>query len=441
MQVVLVGGGHIGLPTALSFARNGRRCVVHDTDAARIAALAEGRIPFFEPGLDELIAAEVAAGRIVGTTDPTEAYRGADVAFICVDTPMGPDGHADLRALLNAAETIAATAPAGIVAVTKSTVPLGTGERLRALFAERGADVAVASNPEFLQEGLALQEALAPTRILVGSDAPRALELLRELYAPFVAAGAAWVETDLATAELTKYASNAFLAMKISYANALAEICEAAGADVGTLTGTLGLDPRIGPGHLQPGIGYGGGCLSKDLSALRSTLAELGLKVGLLDEVEAINERALGAVLGKVREGLGDLRERRVTLLGLAFKPGTDDVRMAPALRLASALLDAGAIVTGYDPEAGPNAVRELTALRVEDDPVRAVEGAECAVVCTEWEQIRALDPARLRGAMARPFVVDGRGALDAAAFAAAGVEVVSVGRPAADRTAEGILT
>ena len=442
MQVVIVGGGRVGLPTALTFARSGHRTVVHDTDAGRIQELTAGRIPFFEPGLDDLVAEQVASGRLSGTTDPAEAYRGAEVAFICVDTPMGADGTADLRALLNAAETIARTGEDGLVVTVKSTVPVGTGARLTALFAERGGPaVHVASNPEFLQEGLALQEALAPTRILVGSDAAKAREVLRELYAPFVADGAAWVETDLATAELTKYASNAFLAMKISYANALAEICDTIGADVVTLTQTLGLDPRIGAGHLRPGIGYGGGCLSKDLSALRTTLDGLGIRFGLLDEVEAINERALDGVLDKVRTGLGGLHGRRVTLLGLAFKPETDDVRMAPSLRLAARLLDEGATVIGYDPRAGEVAAKELSALEVDDDPYRALEDAECAVVCTEWDQIRSLDLERARAAMARPFVVDGRNAFDPAAMAAAGFEYVATGRPAVGRSEERILT
>ena len=440
MHVVIVGGGRVGLPTALSFARVGHPTVVLDTDAERVAALAAGVLPFFEPGLDGPVFEQAALGRLRFTADPADAYADAEVAFICVETPMGADGAADLRAVFAAAETIAETAH-DIVVAMKSTVPVGTGARLERLFAERAASpLPVASNPEFLKEGSALNEALHPRRILVGSGSARAKEVLRELYGPFVDDGAAWVETDLPTAELTKYASNAFLAMKISYANALAEICDAVGADVVTLTETLGHDARIGAGHLRPGMGYGGGCLSKDLAALRGTVAALGLEVRLLDEIEAINERAAFAVLAKARASLGDLRGRRVTLLGLAFKPETDDVRMAPALAVAAGLLEAGAIVTGYDPRAAGAAKRALPHLDVEPDPYRALEGADCAIVCTEWEQIRTLDLAQVRSVMARPLIIDGRNVFDPVEMAAAGFTYLGTGRSAAEGGPEPVL-
>jgi UDPglucose 6-dehydrogenase len=245
-----------------------------------------------------------------------------------------------------------------------------------------------------------------------------------------------WVETDLATAELTKYASNAFLAMKVSYANMLAEVCDALGADVVTVTRALGPDPRIGPGHLRAGMGYGGGCLTKDLAALRSALAERGVRVPLLDEIEEINLRATVGVLAKVQASLGDLAGRRVTLLGLAFKPETDDVRMAPALALGADLLAAGAIVTGYDPQATEGAERSLPDLDVHTDMYRALEGAECAVVCTEWNEIRALDLARAFDVMARPLVIDGRNVFDPARMVAAGFTYLPTGRPASEAIA-----
>ena len=431
MQVVIVGGGRVGLPTALSFARVGHPTVVLDTDPERVSALASGTLPFFEPGLEAPVFEQVALGRLRFTADPADAYADADLAFICVDTPMDADGDADLRAVFAAAGTITETA-SDIVVVMKSTVPVGTGARLEELFAQRASSALhVASNPEFLQEGSALNEALRPSRILVGSGSDHAKDVLRELYGPFVADGSAWVETDLATAELTKYASNAFLAMKISYANALAEICDALGADVVTLTETLGHDARIGGGHLRPGMGYGGGCLSKDLAALRKTVAALGLEVRLLDEIDAINERAASGIVAKAREALGDLRGRRVTLLGLAFKPQTDDVRMAPALRVAEALLHAGATVVGYDPRATAAARQVLPELAVDADPYRALEGAECAVVCTEWDQIRALDLGQVRAVMARPLIVDGRNVFDPVEMEAAGFTYLGVGRPA----------
>lgn len=432
MHVVIVGGGRVGLPTALSFARIGHQVWVLDIDPERVAALSNGVFPFYEPGLDALVFEQVSLGRLCFTTDPVAAYDGADVALICVDTPMRALGEADVSAVFSAMDTIARTVETALVVATKSTVPLGTGARLQALVDEAGgsSQILVASNPEFMQEGAALAEALTPTRIVVGSESIQARATLRDAYAPFVEGGATWVETDLATAELIKYASNAFLAMKISYANVLAEICEAVGADVVTLTDALGVDPRIGPGHLRAGMGYGGGCLGKDLAALRSTLEERGLDVPILREIEAINDRALRGVSMKVKEQLGDLEGRRVVLLGLAFKPNTDDVRAAPALRLAADLLDAGAVVVGYDPKATEAAGRSLPALRVEDDPYQALRDADCAIVCTEWDEIRSLDLARVRAIMARPIIVDGRNVFEPDAAAAAGIIYVAIGRP-----------
>lgn len=431
MHIVIVGGGHVGLPTALSFARIGHQVWVLDTDPERVATLSNGVFPFYEPGLDAHVFEQVSLGRLRFTTDPTAAYDGADVALICVDTPMRALGESDLSAVFSAAETIARTVGTTLVVATKSTVPVGTGARLQALFEQAGGSrqILVASNPEFLQEGAALTEALTPIKIVVGSESLQARAVLRDAHAPFVEAGATWVETDLATAELTKYASNAFLAMKISYANVLAEICEAVGADVVTLTEALGLDPRIGPGHLRAGMGYGGGCLGKDLAALRVTLVERGLDVPILREIEAINDRALRGVRTKVQELLGDLAGRRVALLGLAFKPDTDDVRAAPALRLAADLLDAGAVVVGYDPRATEAATRSLPALAVDDDPYRALEGAECVIVCTEWGEIRSLDLVRVRAMMAQPIMIDGRNVFEPDAAAAAGFTYVATGR------------
>lgn len=439
MQVAIVGGGRVGLPTALSLARIGHTTVVYDTDASRVASLVAGSVPFFEPGLDDALFEQVTLGRLRFTVDPTEALTDARVVFICVDTPMGPDGHADLRAVEAAASTIARCARGTVVVVTKSTVPLGTGEWLQDLLDERAdaSEPLVASNPEFLQEGLALNEALRPSRILVGSGSDEAKRVLREVYAPFVDAGATYLETDLATAELTKYASNAFLAMKISFANALAEICDVVGADVVTLTRALGVDPRIGPGHLHAGLGYGGACLGKDLSALRGSLHERGVEVELLDVIERINDRAVDRVTTRVREALGDLSGRTVVLLGLAFKPGTDDVRSAPALRLAAELLAAGASVTGYDPRACDAAQRSLPELRVSEDLYGALAGADCAVICTEWDEIKALDLDRARATMARPLLIDGRNVLDPDTAAAAGFVYRATGRPTPSVTVE----
>jgi UDPglucose 6-dehydrogenase len=426
VRIAVLGAGRVGVPTAASLARLGHEVAATDIDERRIDALARGRVPFHEAGLEDLVREGAEAGRLRFTPRAPEALEGVRAAFLCVGTPEGQDGSADLSALDAAAETVARHAGPPVVVAVKSTVPVGTTERLRTRFSE---GFSLAANPEFLREGRAVDDSLRPFRILVGSREPEAVAVMREIYAPLIRIGIPWMETDPATAEVAKHACNAFLAMKISYVNALARVCDAAGADVATVTEAMGVDERIGPAYLQAGLGYGGYCLPKDVRAFERAAAGLGYDFALLREVERLNAEAVETVVDKIRSALGEPAGRRVALLGLAFKPGTDNVTSAPALALARSLLGLGAAVIGYDPQASEAARRTLPDLEVSGDPYQALEGAHCAVLCTEWEELLALDPERVVRAMATPVIVDGRNALDEEALAKAGATYLPTGR------------
>ncbi|HWC32895.1 MAG TPA: UDP-glucose/GDP-mannose dehydrogenase family protein [Actinomycetota bacterium] len=395
MKVGIVGAGHVGLPTAGAFARVGHEVVVTDVDHEKIALLERGAMPFFEPGLEELLREGILAKRISFTSDTGEAVAGAPVVFICVGTPPRRDGEANLAAVERSAEDVARYASEPLVVVEKSTVPFGTGDRVRETMRRVRPDLEfqVVCNPEFLREGSAVEDSLRPGRILVGTSSAEARDAMRQLYEPFVEAGATWIETDIATAEIAKHASNAFLALKVSYANALARICELAGADVLKVADIMGADPRIGRAHLTAGLGYGGSCFPKDLAAFDRLSRRLGYEFPILAEVARINEEIIDETFRKIEAALWNLEEKRVALLGLAFKPGTDDVRFAPALALAQRLLDAGVSVVGYDPQAAAGAKAEVPAMELAGDPYSALDGAHCAVLCTEWPELRALDP------------------------------------------------
>jgi UDPglucose 6-dehydrogenase len=319
-----------------------------------------------------------------------------------------------------------------MVVVEKSTVPVQTAERIRAVLARTSPHAFhVASNPEFLREGRAVEDSLHPDRILVGADSPWGHGMMRQLYEPMIAAGGRYFATDVPTAELAKHACNAFLALKISFANGLARVCEASGADVVAVADIMGSDPRIGRDFLDAGLGWGGSCFPKDLAAFRAQSTALGYAFGLLDEVVKINDEALASTFNKIKEALWNLEGKRVVLLGLAFKPGTDDVRESPALRLAQMLLDGGATVLGIDPEAGPAAAARLPGLEVVDDVYAAADGADCLVVCTEWPEFATLDLVRLKGILTVPILVDGRNLFDARAAREAGFSYFPTGRPA----------
>jgi UDPglucose 6-dehydrogenase len=394
-------------------------------------------IPFHEPGLSELVREGVASGLLSFSADIANAAR-AEIAFVCVGTPATGDGSADLRAVDESAATLADAADGELVIAQKSTVPVGTGERIAGVAQRRAratASVDVASNPEFLREGHAIEDTLRPDRIVVGGH-PSAVELIRRAYAPILdASGSAFVATDLATAELVKQASNAFLATKVSFANLVADLCERTGADVETVTAAMGMDGRIGPRFLSAGLGYGGGCIPKDVEAFSRTAEVLGVDAGLLREVDRINRERAGVVVSKVRAAAGPLAGSRIAVWGLAFKPGTDDLRSAPGIDVTRLLLEEGADVAAYDPEAMPAAKSLIPGATFASDPL-AADGAACLVICTDWEEFRTTDLDRLRSALAAPVVVDGRNLFDTGTLQDKGFRYLSIGSPGTRDTA-----
>ena len=433
MRVVVVGTGHVGLVSAVSLAAVGHDVVGLDNDEEKIEALRQGLCPFYEPGLQALMEQATDAGRLWFEAEPADAMKGAQVVFICVGTPARASGEASLVALERAVRSIAPSLAGPVVVVEKSTVPAGTADRLwRVLRLERPdleERIEVVSNPEFLREGQAVEDALHPGRILVGSRSPKGFETMRRLYEPMIREGSRLIETDMATAELAKHACNAFLALKVSFANALARVCELADADVTSVVDVMGSDPRIGRSYLDAGLGYGGFCFPKDLQAFERLSARLGYDFPLLREVERINGQAVEATFDKVKDALWNLEDKRIALLGLSFKPNTDDVRFSPALALAGRLLGEGAAVVGYDPRAGTNAKSELPGLEVASSADDAMEGAHCMVVCTEWDEFRSLDLERAKSLLAHPIVVDGRNVFEPTEMKAAGFVYYGTGR------------
>lgn len=434
MRIGVIGTGHIGLTASVSFAEIGHRVVGTDSDPEKIDLLRQGIPPFYEPGLEGLLQKHSDSGRLSFTPDPAEAVADADVLFLCVGTPAKISGEASLIAVERAVRDVAVNANRDLVLVQKSTVPAGTANRVQRairLHNSRAAHrVEVVSNPEFLREGRAIEDSLNPDRILVGAESEKAFRVMREVYRPLVDKGCIYIETDVKTAELAKHASNAFLAMKISFANGLARVCEAAGADVVDVADIMGADPRIGRSFLDAGLGYGGYCLPKDIQAFEHLSAQLGYDFALLREIIRINDGAIDAAVQKIKEGLWNLEDKTIALLGLAFKPGTDDVRFAPPLVLARKLLAEGARVVGYDPQASAGAKEEVPELEIAPDPYDAAWGAHCVVTCTEWAEFQTLDLHRLRNIMAYPLVVDGRNVFRPSAMAAAGLIYLPTGRP-----------
>ncbi|MFD1528027.1 UDP-glucose/GDP-mannose dehydrogenase family protein [Pseudonocardia aurantiaca] len=429
-RIAVIGSGYVGLTTGACLASLGHRVVCADIDSAKVERLREGVVDILEPGLADLVVENRAAGRLEFVVGAREAVGGGDgdpveVVFLCVPTPMGVGGAADLAAVRAVAEEVRHLLPSGCVVVNKSTVPVGTAEATRRLLNRR--DVAVVSNPEFLREGSAVQDFLHPDRIVVGSDAQDAAERVAALYSKL---GAPTVLTDAASAELVKYAANCFLAMKLSYVNALAELCDVLGADVGDVTEGMGHDRRIGQAFLRPGPGWGGSCLPKDTQALVQVAAAAGIDVPLVSASIETNERQQRLMLDKIRAAVGgSLAGRRLGLLGLTFKAGTDDLRDSPALAVARLLRGEGAELTAYDPGC-PHAVPGMTdAVTVVDEPLLVAKGADALVVLTEWPEFRSLDWAAVAGALTSRVVVDTRNLLDSDVLRRAGISWVGVGR------------
>jgi UDPglucose 6-dehydrogenase len=439
MQLAVVGAGHVGLVTAACMASDGHTVVAMDDDASKIAGLVDGRIWFHEPGLPELVEEQVAAGRLSFSDDLAVALKDAEIVFVCVGTPPLPGGGPNLRFVEAVGRKVGELAEQDVVVVEKSTVPANTGQRLRGVIAReldrRGhdIDVFVASNPEFLREGQAVADTLNPDRVVYGTEDDAAREVLRRAYAPLVErTGAPVVETDVPTAELIKHASNAMLATRISFINQVARVCDAVGADVKVVAEGMGLDERIGPKFLQAGLGYGGSCFPKDVDAFIHLARQVGEDFLLLEEVRRINEGQREIVLRKLRDELWHLEEKVVTLLGTAFKPGTDDLREAPALYLARALLAEGATVRVYDPVALDAFVAVVDGVIPFSDPREAMRDADATVITTEWDEVKALTPADFLESLSYPIVVDARNAFDPDEMLDAGVRYLSMGRRSA---------
>ena len=432
MNVAVVGTGYVGLVVGACLAETGNDVTCADVDAAKVEGLTRNAVPIYEPGLEPLVVHNQREGRLRFTTDVGAAVEGADVVFIAVGTPADEDGSADLQHVLDVARTIGRHMNRPKIVITKSTVPAGTAERVRAeIAAHTGTPFHVCSNPEFLKEGAAVEDFMKPDRVVVGVDSDAAANVLEELYAPFVRTGNPLIFMDIPSAEMTKYAANAMLAMRISFMNQIARLCEALGADVGLVRRGIGSDRRIGAAFLFPGPGYGGSCFPKDVQALIRTGAERGVPLDILQAVEAANERQKRVLFEKLeRHFAGTLRGETIAVWGLAFKAETDDVRESPALVLVEALLAAGARVRVHDPAALGTArhhlgERVVYAARAYD----ALEGAAALVIVTEWLEYRNPDFARIKQLLARPLIVDGRNLYEPDRLARLGFTYDSIGR------------
>jgi UDPglucose 6-dehydrogenase len=435
LRIAIIGGGYVGLVSGACFAEFGVEVRVVEADAAKLDALRAGRMPIYEPGLDKLIADNVAAGRLHFDSDLAAAVHDAAAVFIAVGTPTRRgDGHADLTYVVEAVEQVARALSAATVVVTKSTVPVGTGRRIGEILRRVRPDLHcdVASNPEFLREGSAISDFMRPDRVVIGTEGEQAREVLRRLYRPLYLIEAPILFTGLETAELIKYASNSFLAMKVTFANELADLCDKLGADAHDVARGMGLDGRIGRKFLHPGPGFGGSCLPKDTLAFTRIAVDAGAPSRLIETVVAVNESRKAGMGERIIAACGgSVRGRTVALLGLTFKPGTDDMRDSPSIPIARSLVEAGATVRAYDP-AGMAQARPLLpdAVIYCPDALGAASGADALVIATEWNEFRALAPARIRDAMTGRTVVDLRNIYDPVAMRGAGFIYHCVGRP-----------
>ncbi len=449
MQISVIGCGYVGLVTSACLAEIGHYVIATDNDAAKIDTLLASKLPIFEPYLDILVAKARQQGRLVFTGDLAEAIRAGDVIFICVGTPPLENGDADLSGIDRVARLIAAEARTPKLVIEKSTVPVQTGQQLKRALAIYGRNSSVsfrvASNPEFLREGTAIFDFLHPDRIVVGVEDQSAEQQLREIYRPILegefncplhvpscppGGTPPFLVTTINSAELIKHASNSFLALKISYANMIAELCERLGANVDEVTRAMGLDPRIGEHFLRPGLGFGGFCLPKDIQAFIRLAERAGVDFALLKEAERINKRRIDYFLEKTKRALWVIKDKQIGILGLAFKPNTDDVRFAPAVELIHRLIIEGAHVRAYDPQAMGKTRGLFPSVHYGADPYEVAQEADALLIITEWDEFRNLDWKRIHDSMARPLVLDGRNLLDPAGMDAVGFEYHSIGRP-----------
>jgi UDPglucose 6-dehydrogenase len=432
MRIAMIGTGYVGLVSGACFADFGHRVCCVDKDGAKIDGLNAGLMPIWEPGLEALVKANAERGRLTFTTDVASAVEGAEAVFIAVGTPARRgDGHADLTFVFDAVRELARVIRPGTVVVTKSTVPVGTGDRIEQILREEGAEgVSVASNPEFLREGAAIADFKHPDRIVVGAEDDHAQEVLRDIYRPLFLNRAPILITGRRTAELTKYAANAFLAVKISFINEIADLCEAVDADVQDIARGIGLDNRIGPKFLHAGPGYGGSCFPKDTLALLQTATSAGVDQRIVRTTVEVNDDRKARMVERVERALGgEVAGKRVAVLGLAFKPNTDDMRDAPSIPLVNALVERGAAVIAFDPVARHQAEKVLTGIAFADDAYAAADGADALVIVTEWDEFRALDLDRIAGSLRGKVLVDLRNVYDPAEAAEAGLAYSGIGR------------
>lgn len=432
MHIAVIGTGYVGLVTGACFAEFGVDVTCVDVDEDKIQRLLKGVMPIYEPGLEQLVAKNTQAGRLRFTTDVRQAVEQALVIFLAVGTPPNSDGSPDLSYVESAASSIAEYMNGYKVIVTKSTVPIGTGEHIRKLISERKktrANFGVVSNPEFLREGAAINDFMRPDRVVIGSRDEEAIAIMKDLYRPLYLIEAPFVITSLEAAELTKYAANAFLAMKVSFINEIANLCDKIGCDVHDVARAIGMDKRIGSKFLHPGPGFGGSCFPKDTRALSSVARHYDAAALIVDAVIEVNERQARQMLTKIRNLCGPLKGKTIAVLGLAFKPETDDMREAPALGIIRSLLDDGASVRAYDPVAKSEAMKLLPNIDYADDEYAAVKGADALVFVTEWNQFRALDMTRIRDLMATPKIADLRNIYEPEDMRELGFEYVGVGR------------
>jgi len=447
LRLSVIGCGYVGLVTGACLAEAGHDVMCTDIDAGRIAQLKAGQVPIYEQHLDKILASAAKSGKISYTDDPGEAIRFGDAIFICVGTPPRPDGSADLSAIDHVAQQIAAQARSPKLVVEKSTVPARTGielQRALSAYSRGNGGFRVASNPEFLREGTAVEDFFHPDRIVVGVEDPAAAEQLREIYRPILERKfscpvhegkcpdnykAEFLVTTISSAELIKHASNSFLALKISYANAVSDLCEKLGANVEEVTHAMGLDPRIGTQFLKAGLGFGGFCFPKDIQAFISLAATVGVDFEILKAAERVNKQRIDRFLEKINKALWVVKGKRVAILGLAFKANTDDIRFAPALDVMKRLLDEGAEVHACDPEALEKAKKQFPQAHYHQDPYKALEGAHAALICTEWDAYKKIDWERVGNLMARKLVVDGRNLFSPVKMKALGFEYTSFGR------------
>jgi UDPglucose 6-dehydrogenase len=431
MKIAVIGTGYVGLVAGACLAENGNDVVCVDKDSAKVRALQRGRIPIYEPGLEELVRRNRAEKRLLFTTDLGKGVRSSQIIFIAVGTPTGEDGSADLRHVLEVARQIGKAMNGYKVVVDKSTVPVGTSEKVReTIRKETQHPFSVVSNPEFLKQGAAIEDFMKPDRVVIGAEDQRAAEIMKELYAPFTRTGAPIMMMDCASAELCKYAANAMLATRISFMNEVANVCEVVGADVDQVRRAVASDRRIGPAFLFPGVGYGGSCFPKDVKAMMKFASSKNYQFEILQAVENVNERQKVRLLAKMKQHFGSVKGKRIAVWGLAFKPKTDDMREAPAVPLIKSLLDAGATVAAYDPEAAKVA-RSIfgDAVDLKDKNYDALAGADALAIITEWHEFREPDWTRIKKLLRTPVIFDGRNIYNPEQLRGLGFTYYSMGR------------